>query len=209
MPNNNNPRMATDEVVEAVAHELCSEIGSDSINHAFQWDDYIRYAKAALSVIASKAVGGEVDAVERIINDRIMTYNAKISTENPTRETANEMRFAVTALQFVRSEIQATLSSLPPQSAPVEGNERAYPNLLTENEKKELLEKAENLWSTLEENKLGGYTGINRPFLILHEFKEVIEKYGKRDVGLTWSYNDLQKALPPNHAAPEETPHAR
>jgi hypothetical protein len=71
---------------------------------------------------------------------------------------------------------------------------RPYPRLLSDDEKRSLLQKAENLWEALEENKPGGFSGINRPFFILHEFKEVIEQFGGRDVGLTWSVNDLQKA---------------
>lgn len=71
---------------------------------------------------------------------------------------------------------------------------RTYPELLTEDEKQTLLQKSVDLWNALEENKLGGFSSINRPYFIMHEFKEVIEKYGKRDVGLTWSSIDLQKA---------------
>lgn len=77
---------------------------------------------------------------------------------------------------------------------PKELEERPYPHLLSEAETNSLLLKAENLWSALKENKLGGFSGINRPFFILNEFKEIIEEYGCRDVGLTWSYNDLQKS---------------
>lgn len=71
---------------------------------------------------------------------------------------------------------------------------RPYPELLSDEEKSALLTKAENLWGALEENKLGGFSGINRPFLIFAEFKAVIEEYGRREVGLTWSYNDLAKS---------------
>lgn len=71
---------------------------------------------------------------------------------------------------------------------------RPYPNLLSEDEKQRLLQKAENLWEALQQNKLGGFSGINRPFFILNEFREVIEEYGNRDTGLLWSYNDLKQA---------------
>lgn len=72
--------------------------------------------------------------------------------------------------------------------------DRTYPELLTEDEKQALLQKSVDLWNALEENKLGGFSSINRPYFIMHEFKEIIEKYGKRDVGLTWQSIDLQKA---------------
>lgn len=68
-----------------------------------------------------------------------------------------------------------------------------YPELLTIDEKKDLLLEAEILWRDLQENKLGGYSDGNRPFFILHQFKRVIEKYGHRDVGLTWSNDDLER----------------
>jgi hypothetical protein len=69
---------------------------------------------------------------------------------------------------------------------------RTPPELLSSEEQQELKEKAEWLWSALQRNELGGYSGVNRPFYILHEFKAAIEKYGRRDVGLTWSHNDLK-----------------
>ena len=69
---------------------------------------------------------------------------------------------------------------------------RPYPDLLSKDERKAMLADAEELWRRLVADDLGGYSGINRPFYILHAFKEVIEKYGHRDVGLTWSQNDLE-----------------
>ena len=71
---------------------------------------------------------------------------------------------------------------------------RPLPNLLSEAERKQLLADAEWLWKRLEANDIGGFSGINRPFYILHAFKEAIEKYGQRDVGLTWSKNELEAA---------------
>jgi hypothetical protein len=68
---------------------------------------------------------------------------------------------------------------------------KPYPELLTDDERKSLLKDAEWLWEALQKNDLGGYSGGNRPFYILHAFKQVIEKYGHRDVGLNWSKNDL------------------
>jgi hypothetical protein len=73
---------------------------------------------------------------------------------------------------------------------------RTYPDLLSDDERKALLADAEWLWKRLEANDLGGFSGANRPFYILHAFKEVIEKYGRRDVGLSWSKNDLDAAKP-------------
>ena len=70
--------------------------------------------------------------------------------------------------------------------------EREYPELFTLEERKVILQDAERLWKDLQSNDLGGYSGVNRPFYILHAFKEVIEKYGRRDVGLTWSRNALE-----------------
>lgn len=66
-----------------------------------------------------------------------------------------------------------------------------YPELLSKEEAKALLAKAENLWADLQANNIGGYSGINRPFWILNHFKEVIEEFGRRDVGLSWSKNAL------------------
>lgn len=74
---------------------------------------------------------------------------------------------------------------------------RPLPDLLSDTERKQLLADAEALWRRLEANDLGGFSGINRPFYILHAFKEAIEKYGRRDVGLTWSKNELDGALQP------------
>ncbi|HWU32819.1 MAG TPA: hypothetical protein VN108_08095 [Marmoricola sp.] len=70
-------------------------------------------------------------------------------------------------------------------------DEREAPDLLSPEEGKSLLADAEQLWRDLQRNELGGFSGHNRPFYILHEFRRVIEKYGRRDVGLTWSKDDL------------------
>lgn len=69
--------------------------------------------------------------------------------------------------------------------------ERAPPALLTGDEERALLAEAAALWSDLRRDQLGGFSGDNRPFYILHEFRRVIEKFGNRDVGLTWSKDDL------------------
>lgn len=73
---------------------------------------------------------------------------------------------------------------------------RPFPELLDATERKEILSAAEFLWRDLQENNLGGFSGGNRPFYILHEFKRVIEKYGHRDVGLTWSKDELDASQP-------------
>lgn len=68
---------------------------------------------------------------------------------------------------------------------------KPYPELLSQDETKALLSKAENLWSDLQANNLGGFSDRNRPFWILNYFKDVIEEFGHRDVGLTWSKDAL------------------
>jgi hypothetical protein len=73
---------------------------------------------------------------------------------------------------------------------------RPYPELLSEQERASLLAEAEALWVDLLRNDLGGFSNGNRPFHILHHFERVIEKYGHRDVGLTWSKNELDAAAP-------------
>lgn len=72
--------------------------------------------------------------------------------------------------------------------------DRPYPQLLDADEQKALLARAEQLWTDLQANNIGGFAGPNRPFYIMHEFKRVIEQFGCRDVGLTWSNDDLDAA---------------
>lgn len=76
--------------------------------------------------------------------------------------------------------------------------DRPAPNLLSETERAALQLLAENLWSDLQKNELGGFSGINRPFHILHIFKHVIEEFGGRDVGLHWSKNQLDALEKPD-----------
>lgn len=71
-------------------------------------------------------------------------------------------------------------------------HKRTPPDLLTNDEERQLLKDAEYLWSDLQENRLGGFSDGNRPFFILGEFKRIIEKYGKRDIGQTWTGNELK-----------------
>jgi len=89
-------------------------------------------------------------------------------------------------------------------SQPREGDGRTYPELLSSAEQKAVLERAERLWKDLQANNLGGFSGINRPFYIVAEFKSVIEQFGHRDVGLRWSKDDLDAAAltqrPPEQA---------
>ena len=75
-----------------------------------------------------------------------------------------------------------------------DGLDRPFPELLTSEEGAKLLSRAEELWRRLQENKIGGFSGINRPFYILYEFKAVIEEFGHRDVGLLWSQHQLDAA---------------
>lgn len=69
--------------------------------------------------------------------------------------------------------------------------ERPYPKLLDPDEQSALLEMAENLWSDLQANNLGGYSGPNRPFYIEWCFRRVIEQFGGRDIGLHWTKDQL------------------
>lgn len=71
--------------------------------------------------------------------------------------------------------------------------QKPYPELLSADESKALLTTAEMLWEDLQADKLGGFSGINRPFWILTKFKDVIEEFGHRDIGQTWSKNDLDE----------------
>jgi hypothetical protein len=68
---------------------------------------------------------------------------------------------------------------------------RPYPDLLSPEEGKALLARAEQLWRDLQANDLGGFSNGNRPFYILSEFKRVIEEFGRRDVGQTWSKDEI------------------
>lgn len=70
--------------------------------------------------------------------------------------------------------------------------DRPYPILFTDEERKSILADVEILWAELQGNELGGFSDINRPFYILHAMKRAIEKYGYRDVGLTWSKRQLE-----------------
>ena len=74
------------------------------------------------------------------------------------------------------------------------GEARPYPDLLSDDEQKAILGRAEDLWADLQANNLGGFSGINRPFWIAYKFKSVIETFGRRDVGLSWSKDDLEAA---------------
>lgn len=79
---------------------------------------------------------------------------------------------------------------------------RPYPELLSDDERRALLTRAEEMWRDLQANNLGGFSGRNRPFWIMHEFRRVIEEFGHRDVGLRWSKNDLDA-----HPDAPATPH--
>lgn len=70
-------------------------------------------------------------------------------------------------------------------------DQRPYPELLDIDEIENLLRMSEELWEDLQANNLGGFSGVNRPFYILNQFKRVIEEFGHRDVGLNWSKDQL------------------
>lgn len=74
--------------------------------------------------------------------------------------------------------------------------DRPPPDLLSPEEAATLQKRAEKLWADLQKNQLGGYSGINRPFYILHEFRDIIERFGGRDVGLHWSKDQLDRLYP-------------
>lgn len=114
--------------------------------------------------------------------DKLIVISGEHKNNPATRETIGELAKEIKYLRSMKRE----------------SGDRAYPRLLSEDEKKALLKKSEDLLNDLMGNKLGGYEGINRPFWIMSAFKEVIEEYGNRDVGLTWSYNDLKAAKPTN-----------
>lgn len=64
---------------------------------------------------------------------------------------------------------------------------RPLPDLLSSDERNALKAQAEQVWRDLQENNLGGFSYGNRPFWLMHQFELVIEKYGRRDIGLCWS----------------------
>jgi hypothetical protein len=74
--------------------------------------------------------------------------------------------------------------------------DRPYPDLLTPEENRALRTRAERVWAELQKNQLGGYSGGNRPFWIHAEFKAVIEEFGRRDIGQTWTKDQLDAAKP-------------
>lgn len=65
-------------------------------------------------------------------------------------------------------------------------------NLLSAQESAALLKLAEETWTDLQANNLGGFSDGNRPFWLLHAFKQVIETFGGRDVGLHHSQDELE-----------------
>lgn len=136
---------------------------------------------------------------------RYMRVALEAALATPTASTgAEEATGLVRALQRTVANQARIISELRGMQEPdatttveahADGEVRPYPELLSATEGKELLGLAEELWSDLQRNNLGGYSGINRPFYILNEFRRVIEQFGRRDVGLHWSKNDLDAAL--------------
>jgi len=84
---------------------------------------------------------------------------------------------AIRAEQAERERDEA-VKALEPGSGFIRGLD-----LLSGEEKRAMLKKAEYLWRRLQANDLGGYSGVNRPFYILNAFMEIIEDYGRRDIG--------------------------
>lgn len=114
-------------------------------------------------------------------------------------DCANFGRYVENSLYHIDVERAAeTLASIDLDQiiAAMEGNaRRPYPELPSDEESKELLLRAERLWDDLQGNNIGGFSGINRPFFIFHELRRAIEDFGRRDLGLSWSKNDLDAAL--------------
>lgn len=79
----------------------------------------------------------------------------------------------------------------PGIQCPVCHPQRPFPEMLDSAEERALLTRAETLWSDLQTNQLGGFSGVNRPFYIVAEFRRVIEEFTSRDTGLQWSKNQL------------------
>jgi hypothetical protein len=95
------------------------------------------------------------------------------------------------ALAIVRRKRKS--APTPSHSLAEAENADIIPNLdlLSPEEKKALLTKAENLWRDLERNELGGYSYGNRPFYILEAFRSAIEDFGKRNTGYRHSKNEI------------------
>jgi len=128
-----------------------------------------------------------VDAL-RILQEGIDAAEGDMQSDSDAGERVDLFDYEISLPYETAREIAALLrSAAPPQHV------RAYPDLMSVDERKSLLAEAENLWRDLHANNLGGFSGVNRPFYILHEFKRVIEKYGRRDVGLTWSNDDIER----------------
>ena len=72
-----------------------------------------------------------------------------------------------------------------------DAGQKSTVKLLTKDEHASIQKFAEDVWVALEENELGGYSGINRPFYLIWMFKKVIEKYGDRNIGLTLTADEV------------------
>lgn len=90
-------------------------------------------------------------------------------------------------INLLARDMLKALKATPQPPATGDDVVEKLPDELSKDESAALLKKAEELWKDLQNNNLGGYSGINRPFFIVSEFKEAIEQFGRRDVGLTWS----------------------
>lgn len=68
---------------------------------------------------------------------------------------------------------------------------RPFPELLSEDEAAAIQAQAARLWADLQDNRLGGFSGFNRPFYIAFAMRKAIEEFGHRDTGLSWSKNEI------------------
>jgi len=161
-----------------------------------KWEGYQAATHPFTSLAAPDAVVKALELAKECILNLRDTGNFDNGVYDPLCIISEGSVNATKYTREVVSEIDKALASLPIVQ-PVSGDYRPYPHFLSDDEKKSLLQKAEYLWQDLQDNQLGGFSGINRPFWILSKFREVIEEYGNRDTGQTWSHNEL--AAHPQH----------
>lgn len=87
------------------------------------------------------------------------------------------------------------LETIPQPDQPSDEIRERVVDLLTVDEEKLLLIKAEYLFEDIIENRPGGLSGVNRPFSIKAYFKEVIEDFGKRNIGYRMNKYEIEAAL--------------
>jgi hypothetical protein len=166
--------------------------------------DAFAKADAILALLPTPAKTGERGAVieecARVADAEAAIMLGNEQDKKHSRALQASCRMSRATAEGIARAIRALSQPLPdaPRWGGIEAmtDARAFPDLLSEAEGRELLSRAEQLWSDLQNNNLGGFSGINRPFWIVAEFKAVIEQFGRRDVGLRWSKNDLDAARP-------------